>query len=89
MNGSDDRRACAVSAPLQAAASIHSKIGWKGFERCSSAIDRFHGILKMENHTTLFCSARTSLPSAARAPVPSAAPTMNFNAAGAQGRCGF
>jgi hypothetical protein len=58
-------------------------------ERCSSAIDRFHGILKMENHTTLFCSARTSLPSAARAPVPSAAPTMNFNAAGAQGRCGF
>jgi hypothetical protein len=31
-------------------------------ERCSSAIDRFHGILKMENQTTLFCSARTKSP---------------------------
>jgi hypothetical protein len=74
MNGSGDRRACAVSAPLQAATSIHCKNGWKGFERCSSPIDRFHGILKMENHTTLFCSARTK----SRAPVPSAAPTMNL-----------
>ena len=31
-------------------------------EHCSSAIDRFHGILKLENHTTLFCSARTKSP---------------------------
>jgi hypothetical protein len=36
MNGSDDRRACAVSAPLQAAASIHSKIGWKGARTASA-----------------------------------------------------
>jgi hypothetical protein len=32
----------------------YSKNGWKGFERCSSAIDRFHGILKMEHHATRF-----------------------------------
>jgi len=39
MNGSDDRKACAVSAPLQAVASIHSKIGWKGARTDRFALD--------------------------------------------------